>query len=140
MTLKGTIDIDLLAKLRGLRTLSFMNNSFDGPIPDVKRLSLRAVYLSYNNFSGEIADDAFENMRSLRKVHIARNRFTGRIPRSLSSVKKLVEVNVEGNGFADRLPDLSEAVQLRFVNFSNNRFVGRIPRSLGRFDTSAFAG
>ncbi|KAJ6295199.1 hypothetical protein OIU78_023251 [Salix suchowensis] len=57
MGLNGTIDMDILMQLPKLRTLSFMNNSFEGPMPEVKKLaSLRNLYLSNNsnNFKGQI--------------------------------------------------------------------------------------
>ncbi|KAL6215629.1 hypothetical protein ACLB2K_015058 [Fragaria x ananassa] len=62
MGLAGQIDINTLSELPALKTISFINNSFEGPLPDVKRLSLIGVYLSQNRFSGDIPDDAFSGM------------------------------------------------------------------------------
>ena len=62
MGLAGLIDINTLSELPALKTISFINNSFEGPLPDVKRLSLIGVYLSQNRFSGDIPDDAFSGM------------------------------------------------------------------------------
>ncbi|KAL5850022.1 hypothetical protein ACOSQ4_008035 [Xanthoceras sorbifolium] len=140
MSLTGIIDMDALDQLPALRTLSFTNNSFDGPMPDVKRLgALRSLYLSYNKFSGEIAEDAFADMKYLRKVHLARNQFRGKIPASLTTLEKLVGLNLEGNQFEGTIPDFRKA-QLTMVDFSNNQLVGPIPASLGAFNPSSFSG
>ncbi|KAJ6288031.1 hypothetical protein OIU76_008566, partial [Salix suchowensis] len=100
MGLNGTIDMDILMQLPKLRTLSFMNNSFEGPMPEVKKLaSLRNLYLSNNSFSGKIDEDAFDGMSSLKEVYLAHNEFTGEIPRSLVLVRKLAKLSLEGNQF-----------------------------------------
>ncbi|KAK4854433.1 hypothetical protein QYF36_023817 [Acer negundo] len=140
MSLTGVIDMNSLVHLSGIRSLSFKNNSFDGPIPDVKRIgALRTLYLSYNKFSGEISDDAFTGMNHLTKVHLARNQFTGKIPTSLASLDKLVELNLQGNQFEGDIPDFRKATQLNMVDFSNNQLLGPIPPSLRRFNASSFA-
>ncbi|KAK3211373.1 hypothetical protein Dsin_016079 [Dipteronia sinensis] len=140
MSLTGLIDMNSLVQLSGLRALSFMNNSFDGPIPDVKRIgALRTLYLSYNKFSGDITQDAFAGMNNLRKVYLARNQFTGKIPTSLASLVKLAELNLQGNQFEGDIPDFRKATQLTMVDFSNNQLLGPIPPSLRRFNASSFA-
>ncbi|KAK2994050.1 hypothetical protein RJ640_012320 [Escallonia rubra] len=84
MGLGGIIDMDTLAALPTLKTISFMNNSFDGPMPSIKNLgALRGFYISGNQFFGEIPDDAFSGMKLLKKVYLANNRFTGKIPKFL---------------------------------------------------------
>ncbi|KAF5458711.1 hypothetical protein F2P56_022724 [Juglans regia] len=51
--LGGNIDVDALVELHGLRTISFVNNSFSGPIPDFHRLgALKSLLLTGNQFSG----------------------------------------------------------------------------------------
>ena len=54
MGLAGVIDVETLSQLSSdLRSLSVMNNSFTSAIPAVGRLGgLRALFLSYNGFSG----------------------------------------------------------------------------------------
>lgn len=75
-----------------------MNNSFEGPMPNMAKLgSLNTLYLSHNRFSDEIKDDAFDGMKSLKKVYLARNKFMGKIPKSLAALPKLMELNLEGN-------------------------------------------
>ncbi|XP_022136202.1 pollen receptor-like kinase 4, partial [Momordica charantia] len=140
MSLSGVIDIDTLANLSSLRSLGFMNNSFHGPMPPVKKLGpLKALYLAYNKFSGAISDDAFQNMRSLKTVRLEENEFKGRIPGSLSSLPALVELSLEGNKFEGQIPDFIPRDWLLF-DLSNNQLEGSIPSGLANIDSNAFAG
>ncbi|KAJ6373419.1 hypothetical protein OIU76_027708 [Salix suchowensis] len=140
MGLNGTIDMDILMQLPKLRTLSFMNNSLEGPMPEVKKLaSLRNLYLSNNSFSGKIDEDAFDGMNSLKEVYLAHNEFTGEIPRSLVLVRKLTKLSLEGNQFGGNLPDFPQE-NLGVFNAAGNNFKGQIPTSLADFSPGSFAG
>ncbi|PON87652.1 Tyrosine-protein kinase [Trema orientale] len=140
MGLKGVADVDLLISLPHFRTLSFMNNTLAGPIPDLKRLSrLRSVYLSYNHFWGEIPDDVFAGMRFLKKVLLSNNEFQGKIPSSLVALPKLVELRLDGNKFDGLIPDFPQQ-SLKRINVSNNDLEGPIPESLTKMDSTAFTG
>nr|CAD1824894.1 unnamed protein product [Ananas comosus var. bracteatus] len=140
MRLSGTLDLGLLAGLAGLRTLSFMNNSFRGAMPDVKRLvGLRSIYLSMNQLSGPIAGDAFDGMWSLKKVHLSQNGFSGPIPASLAAAPKLLELKLDGNRFEGAIPDLRQK-ELQVVNVSGNSLEGPIPAALATMDADLFAG
>ncbi|XP_022764421.1 probable LRR receptor-like serine/threonine-protein kinase At4g31250 [Durio zibethinus] len=140
MGLMGAIDVDTLTGLSLLRTLSFMNNSFNGRLPDVNKLtSLRVLYLSYNRFSGEILEDGFAGMNNLKLVYMARNNFSGKIPNSLAALPRLSELNLEGNRFDGRIPDFQQN-SLVMVNLANNLLEGRIPSRLSNMNSSFFAG
>ncbi|KAJ9130072.1 hypothetical protein P3X46_035037 [Hevea brasiliensis] len=140
MGLTGKIDVETLKGLSDLRTLSFMNNGFDGPMPELKKLrSLRAIFLSNNHFSGEIPSDAFEGMCFLKKVHLAENEFTGAIPSSLATLPKLLELRLEGNKFTGKLPNFSES-NFESFDVSNNELEGPIPTTLRKMDSKSFSG
>ncbi|XVF24334.1 hypothetical protein REPUB_Repub13aG0118800 [Reevesia pubescens] len=140
MGLMGVIDIDTLTELPLLRTLSFMNNSFDGPLPDINKLtSLKALYLSYNGFSGEIREDSFAGMNSMQRLYLAQNNFSGKIPESIAALPRLLQLSLEGNHFEGRIPDF-EQQGLTMVNLANNQLEGRIPSRLSTMDSSYFAG
>ncbi|KAK4394964.1 Pollen receptor-like kinase [Sesamum angolense] len=110
MGLKGRIDVDSLAPLPFLRTLSFMGNSFEGPMPDWKKIgALKALFLSNNQFSGEIPGDAFKELK------LENNQFTGTIPAISSD-------------------------NLKLLNLSNNQLEGPIPAPLLKMDPSGFSG
>ncbi|KAK4427505.1 Pollen receptor-like kinase [Sesamum alatum] len=139
MGLKGKIDVDSLAPLPYLRTISFMGNSFEGPMPDWKKIgALKALFLSNNQFSGDIPGDAFKGMTSLKKVYLSNNKFTGHIPTSLES-PKLIELKLENNQFTGTIPAISSD-NLKLLNLSHNQLEGPIPGPLLKMDPSGFSG
>ncbi|KAI3437272.1 Protein kinase domain-containing protein, partial [Psidium guajava] len=140
MGLEGEIDVDTLMGLPSLRTLSFMNNNFDGPMPEIKKLeALKSLFLSHNRFSGEIPANAFEGMSYLKKLHLAGNQFKGAIPSSLTQLPRLLELSLEGNQFTGQVPEF-EQNDLLLLNVSNNQLDGPIPASLANMNSSSFSG
>lgn len=139
MNLKGLIDVDALSPLRFMRAVSFMGNAFEGAMPDWKKIgSIKALYLTDNQFSGEMAADAFKGMYSLKKVHMANNKFTGPLPTSLES-PKLIELKLENNQFTGTIPRISSE-NLKLLDLSNNQLEGPIPAALSKMDPASFAG
>uniref|UniRef100_A0A7N0U7A4 non-specific serine/threonine protein kinase n=1 Tax=Kalanchoe fedtschenkoi TaxID=63787 RepID=A0A7N0U7A4_KALFE len=139
-SLRGLIDVDALLQLPKLRSISFANNSFDGPMPQVNRLTaLKSLFLTDNRFSGEIPDGGFSGMKYLKKVYLGRNQFTGPLPDSLVKLPKLLEVSVAGNRFSGKIPNFKQR-DLQVVDFSDNEFVGKIPKSLSKMGANSFAG
>lgn len=140
MGLSGNLDVDTLSQLTNLRTISVMNNNFEGPFPEVKKIGgrLRGVYLSNNQFSGELPDDAFAGMKSMRRVLMANNEFTGKIPTSLLAIPKLVELQVQNNKFNGLIPAFPQ--QDFQLNVANNRLEGPIPSQLSSQSATSFAG
>ncbi|GFS44236.1 leucine-rich repeat protein kinase family protein [Actinidia rufa] len=140
MGLSGVIDVEVIKELPGLRTISLMNNNFDGSIPSLKKLgALKSVYLSNNKFSGEIESNAFDGMQSLKKIHLANNQFKGLIPLSLTILPKLIEVSLAGNHFNGEIPDFKIGI-LKSINVSNNELEGQIPQSLSKMSMYSFSG
>ncbi|GFZ09187.1 leucine-rich repeat protein kinase family protein [Actinidia rufa] len=140
MGLAGGIDVEAIKELPGLRTISLMNNNFDGSFPSLKQLgALKSVYLSNNKFSGEIESNAFDGMQSLKKIHLANNQFTGLIPLSLTILPKLIEVSLEENHFNGEIPDFKLGI-LKSINLSNNELEGQIPQSLSKMSADSFSG
>ncbi|KAG2579959.1 hypothetical protein PVAP13_6NG309048 [Panicum virgatum] len=140
MSLAGKLDLGALKGLSGLRTLSFMDNEFTGPMPDVKELSgLRAIFLSGNEFSGTIPADAFAGMGWLKKIVLSSNNFSGPIPASLGDLPKLLDLQLNDNKFQGKIPDLKQK-ELKEVNLANNELEGEIPASLKNIKADMFAG
>ncbi|XP_021716068.1 pollen receptor-like kinase 3 [Chenopodium quinoa] len=138
--LSGNIDVDALASLQGLRTISLEDNEFSGPIPEINRLGyLKAVYLNNNNFTGQISPDFFLKMESLKKLWLANNAFSGDIPSSLTQLRNLLELHLENNQFLGEVPPLKQP-PLVSLNLSNNQLRGEIPMSLLHFKASSFEG
>ncbi|KAL9686903.1 hypothetical protein QQ045_031296 [Rhodiola kirilowii] len=137
--LVGIIDIDALLLLPALRSFSVINNSFDGPMPEVNKITgLKSLFLTNNKFSGEIPDGAFSGMKVLKKVYLDGNQFTGHLPASMVKLPILLELNVAGNMFSGKIPDFKQ--DLRVMNFSDNQFQGKIPKSLSNWGTNSFTG
>lgn len=140
LQLSGKIDVEALLELRGLRTISFVNNSFSGPIPELNRIGvLKSMLLSGNDFSGVIPNDFFSSLTSLKKVWLSFNKFSGNIPHSLGQLSHLIELHLENNQFSGPIPHLKQA-SITSLDFSNNKLEGEIPESLSRFEAKAFAG
>ncbi|KAL8166867.1 hypothetical protein V2J09_008366 [Rumex salicifolius] len=140
MGLSGPIDVDSLALLPRLRSISLMNNSFSGPLPPLSRIPwLKSLFISGNRFSGPVDDGAFAGMGLLKKVYMSGNEFSGEVPASLAELPKLLELALDRNGFEGRIPEFKSS-DLRMVDFSNNHFSGRIPESLIGFNSSSFVG
>ncbi|KAK8971431.1 hypothetical protein KSP40_PGU013272 [Platanthera guangdongensis] len=138
--LSGTIDVQALAHLPALRTVSFVNNSLSGPLPDFGRIkALKSLYLSHNSFSGPIPDSLFTPLHHLKKLWLNDNGLSGKIPSSLSNATALLDLHIEDNSFSGAIPNLSLPSLLAF-NASNNKLTGRIPASLVRFGAPAFQG
>ncbi|KAK4478961.1 hypothetical protein RD792_014468 [Penstemon davidsonii] len=140
MGLGGVIDVDTLAELRSLRAISFMNNNFEGSLPNLSKLgALKSIYLSNNKFSGEIPGYTFNGMLSLKKIYLANNRFSGSIPVSFTALPRLIELRLEDNDFEGNIPVFGQE-RLNNFNVSNNELVGPIPSSLSHINPSAFSG
>ncbi|XP_010557641.1 PREDICTED: pollen receptor-like kinase 1 [Tarenaya hassleriana] len=139
LQLSGSIDTEALTGLPSLRTLSFMNNKFGGPLPDFKKLvSLKAIYLSHNQFEGDIPENAFEGMGWLKKVYLSDNKFSGQIPTSLAKLTKLLVLRLDGNQFTGEIPEFTGKLQK--LNVANNALTGPIPESLSAMDPKVFEG
>lgn len=140
MGLSGNINVDVLLEIPTLRTITLVNNSFSGPIPDFSRIgALKALYLSNNGFSGKIPSDFFSKTLSLKKLWLSGNKFSGKIPDSLGKVPHLIELRLENNEFSGAIPDLGQK-SLISINLSNNKLEGEIPESMSRFDAHSFEG
>ncbi|KAJ0256373.1 Leucine-rich repeat protein kinase family protein [Hirschfeldia incana] len=141
MGLSGTIDVASLMALPALRTISIMNNSFSGDIPEFNRItSLKCIYLSGNRFSGNIPSNYFSTMVSLKKAWLSNNEFSGLIPLSLATkLPHLIALHLENNQFIGNIPNFTQP-SLVDVDLSNNRLSGGIPSGLSKFDVRIFAG
>ncbi|XP_061996380.1 pollen receptor-like kinase 3 [Rosa rugosa] len=129
MGLSGTINIEALTQLKGIRALSFDDNNFAGSIPDFHTLgALKSLSITNNNFSGEIPKDFFAEMNSLKKVYLSKNKFSGKIPESLTKLKYLMELHLENNQFSGAIPEsLTELKNLTQLHLENNQISGAIP-------------
>lgn len=140
MQLTGTLRLDILTGIQSIRALSFSNNNFSGPIPDISIFgALKMLYLEHNQFKGPIPGDMFENMRSLKKVHLSYNEFSGPIPSSLTVPPRLLELGLEHNQFDGQIPDFKQET-LGQVDMAYNNLEGPIPVAFSKFNSVKFEG
>ncbi|CAI8605794.1 unnamed protein product [Vicia faba] len=140
MGLGGKIDVDTLLELTNFVSFSVMNNTFEGPMPEFKKLvKLRGLFLSNNKFSGEILVNGFEGMVNLKRVFLAGNEFNGHIPFSLTSLTRLLDLDLHGNSFGGNIPEFQQNF-FRFFDLSNNQLEGQIPISLSNEPLTSFSG
>ncbi|TMX00051.1 hypothetical protein EJD97_001469 [Solanum chilense] len=138
--LSGTIDVDALKDLPNFRTISVMNNNFEGPIPNLSKLAgLKTAYFTNNKFSGQIDNSFFEGMHWLKKLHLGNNQISGKIPSVFGQLPKLTELRLENNKFEGQIPDFTQE-RLMDINFANNSLQGPIPHGLTSLKPSAFEG
>ncbi|KAK4432728.1 Pollen receptor-like kinase [Sesamum alatum] len=138
--LSGIVDVDALSTMQNLRTISIMNNAFEGTLPNIAKLgALKTVYFSNNKFSGEIPAAAFSGMSSLKKLHLENNMLSGPIPAVLAELPRLMELNLENNQLTGPIPNF-QLDRLKIFNFSSNKLSGQIPPSLSNANGSSFSG
>ncbi|KAM7256470.1 hypothetical protein ACFE04_012211 [Oxalis oulophora] len=137
--LSGNIDVEAILNIKSLRTISFVNNKFSGPIPDFRKLgAIKALFLTGNQFSGEIPNDYFSQMLSLKKLWIDENKFTGKIPDSVMQLPRLTELHLEANQFSGPLPEIKTPEIMASLDLSSNQLEGQIPASYARFGADSF--
>ncbi|KAL6188013.1 hypothetical protein ACLB2K_039408 [Fragaria x ananassa] len=127
-----------LTGLTQLRVLSLKRNRLSSPIPDLSNLtSLKLLFLSYNDFSGEFPASLTSLFR-LYRLDLAYNNLTGEIPETVSHLTHLRTLRLEANRFSGSISGLN-LPNLQEFNVSANRLYGEIPKSLSIFSESAFA-
>ncbi|KAF8109282.1 hypothetical protein N665_0098s0010 [Sinapis alba] len=108
---------------------SASNNHFWGEIPTriCEMVSLDALVLSNNNFSGSIPR-CFKNFNTkLSLLHLRNNSLSGNFPEESVSVG-LVSLDVGRNQLSGELPkSLINCTRLEFLNLEDNMFNGTFP-------------
>ncbi|CAA7058667.1 unnamed protein product [Microthlaspi erraticum] len=105
--------------LPNLEQLNLSNNTFTGfeistqhGLSTVLKPSMRYLYGSYNNFSGNIPSFICD-LCSIVALDLSNNNFNGSIPHCMGNLKS----------------------SLRFLDIGHNQLVGKLPRSLIRLST-----
>ncbi|KAG6596533.1 Leucine-rich repeat receptor-like protein kinase PXC1, partial [Cucurbita argyrosperma subsp. sororia] len=140
MNLRGPIES--LAPLDQLRVLDLHDNRLNGTISAIVNCTnLKLLYLSGNDFSGEIPP-GFSSLRRLLRLDLSDNNIRGGIPEDLSKLSRLLTLRLQNNVLSGTVPDLSVSlVNLTEVNLSNNELYGRLPDGMvKKFGEKSFAG
>ncbi|XP_010515385.1 PREDICTED: protein BRASSINOSTEROID INSENSITIVE 1-like [Camelina sativa] len=131
----GTLPIDTLLKMRGLKVLDLSFNEFSGKLPESLTnlsASLLTLDLSSNYFSGLILPNLCWNPKNtLQELHLQNNLFTGKIPPTLSNCSELVSLHLSFNYLSGTIPSsLGSLLKLRDVKLWMNMLEGEIPQEL----------
>ncbi|XP_014558344.1 hypothetical protein COCVIDRAFT_36334 [Bipolaris victoriae FI3] len=131
--LTGNLKLNhFVENLPDLALIHIVNNSFSGPIPNLKNSKyLYEVDVSDNKFSGGFPRNVLSN-NGLVYLDIGNNQFTGPLPTDLmSSLPQLEVLFVRVNRFSGSIPDMfANSQNLQAASFLENQFTGPIPASL----------
>ncbi|XP_059624386.1 systemin receptor SR160-like [Cornus florida] len=128
---------DISTVLSGCKSLSFLNltnNLFSGPIPKIPSGSIELLYLSGNDFHGEIPWYVTDVCSSLVELDISENKLSGTVPESFSSCSSLQLFDISSNNFSGELPidTLLNLTNLKTLVLSFNNFDGGLSDSLSK--------
>ncbi|XP_042449286.1 protein STRUBBELIG-RECEPTOR FAMILY 3-like isoform X2 [Zingiber officinale] len=143
---------DALGNFSSIITIDLSNNNIGGGIPGNLPLTLRAFFLSANQFTGSIPDslskltlltdmsinnnklsgdlpDAFSSLTGLINLDLSFNNFSGPLPASMGNLSSLTTFHMQSNQLSGLL-NVLEDLPLKDLNIENNLFSGPIPEKL----------
>ncbi|CAH2051396.1 unnamed protein product [Thlaspi arvense] len=116
-----------------LRSLRLEGCNLIGEFPSSVLLlpNLQSIRLDRNlELSGELPD--FHGNNSMKILSLLETSFSGNIPDSISNLKHLTFLTLEGSNFSGRIPSsLGELSCLSNLLIAGNHFTGEIPSSIG---------
>ncbi|KAH1063712.1 hypothetical protein J1N35_028699 [Gossypium stocksii] len=140
LSLRGPIPA--LSLLDQFRILDLQNNRLNGTVSPLTNCSnLKLVYLSDNDFSGDISLE-ISRLKRLLRLDLSNNNIQGNVPKEISGLKRLITLRLQNNALTDKIPDFfSSFKSLKELNLTNNEFFERLPGSLlKKFSEKSFVG
>ncbi|OVA17878.1 Protein kinase domain [Macleaya cordata] len=134
--------IDSISQLDQLRFLDLHSNRFNSTILPITNCSnLKLIYLSGNDFSGEIPT-SINALKRLLRLDISDNNLHGPIPNEITKLTRLMTLRLQNNLLSGLVPDLSISLpNLTELNLSNNDLSGKVPEGLyTKFGEKSFVG
>ena len=131
--LQGDIKDLLFGNMSSLLTVELMGSSLTGNIPEkfVKLKNLQnfiGCLMKGAGFSGHLPHD-MGNITEMRVLCLEGNSFSGRIPRSISPLKRLTYLNLRNTCgmMQGNLDDLFATTSLEFLDVSGVHLSGKLP-------------
>ncbi|KAL3839745.1 hypothetical protein ACJIZ3_024336 [Penstemon smallii] len=140
LNLRGPIDA--LSSLDQLRFLDLRNNRLNSTLtPITQCTNLKLIYLSSNDFSGEIPPE-ISSLHRLLRLDLSNNNLNGPIPIQITKLSKLLTLHLQNNEISGKVPDFLDSLpKLKELNLSNNELYGTLPKSLiSRYGANSFSG
>ncbi|EYU41553.1 hypothetical protein ABFS82_10G047600 [Erythranthe guttata] len=141
LNLRGPIAA--LSSLDHLHLLDLRSNRLNGTLsPLTQSPNLKHVYLSGNDFSGEIPPE-LSTLHRLLRLDLSNNNLRGPIPATLSNLSRLLTLHLQNNDLSGTIPTifLDSFPRLKELNLSNNELYGTLPENLiSRYGYSSFSG
>lgn len=140
LNLRGPLDS--LAQLDQLRVLDLHDNRLNGSVsPLINCTNLKLVYLAGNDLSGDISPE-ISSLKRLLRLDLSDNNIRGEIPQNLSRLGRLLTLRLQNNVLSGKIPDLSASLaNLKELNLTNNELYGRLPDGLlKKFGEESFYG
>jgi len=120
-------------KLEQLTTIMFLklsNNNLSGQIPTsvFNSSTSQFLYLSGNNFWGQLSDVPLYGWKVWSVLDLSNNQFSGILPRWFVNSTQITAVDLSKNHFNGPIPkDFCKLDQLLYLDLSENNFTGYIP-------------
>ncbi|KAH6825333.1 Leucine-rich repeat protein kinase family protein [Perilla frutescens var. hirtella] len=140
LSLRGPIEA--LSSLDQLRILDLRGNRLNGTLKSIAQcVNLKLIYLSGNDFSGEIPQE-LSSLHRLRRLDLSNNNLRGPIPSQFSNLSRLLTLHLQNNELSGIIPKFLDSFpHLKELNLSNNELYGAVPKSLlSKYGGAIFSG
>lgn len=125
-----------------LKTLSNYGGRLIGTIPSAisKLTKLEMFNVLFNDLSGSLPQEMFEQCTNLKDLHLAQNkRLGGSIPSTIGFATSLKWVTADGCDFGGSLPtEIGLLSNMTFFSLPENQLSGPIPTEIGGMETMIF--
>ncbi|CAA3018858.1 Serine threonine kinase [Olea europaea subsp. europaea] len=131
--LTGNLPLQICYGVPRLHGLYLSNNEFSGEIPSnlSECLQLQILSLSYNKFSGSIPGE-IGRIRTLQYLNIGYNDLSGTIPHELGNLENLKGLSMGYNFLNGSIPaSISNISSLQIIEIGHCNLSGVIPQEIG---------
>lgn len=124
---------EFLGNMSSLQVLLLSKNRITGGIPATfKDSMLRMLWLNEQSGEGMTGPiDVVAAMKSLTSLWLHGNHFSGKIPKDISNLVELHDLNLNGNNLVGLIPDSLASLPLQKLDLNNNQFMGPVPEFKG---------